>query len=209
MKENKDTNEVEVLEMDIVEQVGAEIIPQSDVTVSELLKKNNELLAYHNDIMLENKKITNMNSIADLLFKLTIMLAVIVFCAFLYKIYEEVVVSNQKEMKIINNLPQQETPIFNVNVPQADVAVNNQTILDKVSFYRGGYYGFVYKNTSQNIVYCKTKDSEHIHDAVLSPNSIVELSSEIEACRDAEIIEIKNPHKPDAHKVPNQQLFKI
>lgn len=208
MKDNK--NEIEVVE--IIEEENekkSEVTPQTTVTVGELLQKNNELLEYHNDILLGNKKMENMSTITNIFFKLVLVGAAAIFIFFLYKIYEEIVISNQKETKIVNNMPAQEAPIVNVSVPEANVAITNHAVLDKVSFYQGGYYGYVYKNTSQNIIYCITEDSESIHDAILSPNSIVELTTPIASCRDAELVEIRDPSKPIDHKMPHQDLFKI
>lgn len=189
--------------------VHGDIIPHKHITVSQLLQKNNELLEYHNNILLENKATTNINSMTNIFFKIVLVAAAAIFSFFLFKIYEEIVISNQKEMKIVNNLPAQEAPIVNVSVPETNVAITNHAVLDKVSFFKGGYYGFVYKNTSQKIIYCRTKGSEGIYDAILSPNSIVELVSPIEFCKDALLIEIRDPSKPIDHKMPHQDLFKI
>lgn len=205
--EEKKIEIVEIIEEK--EEENGEMIPHKHITVSQLLQKNNELLEYHNTILLENKKMTNANNIANVLFKLILLAAAAGFAFFLFKIYEEIVISNQKEMKIVNNLPAQAAPIVNLSVPESNVAITNHAVLDKVSFYKGGYYGYVYKNTSQNIIYCRTKDSEAIHDAVLSPNSIVEFVSPIELCKDAVLIEIRDPSKPIDHKMPHQNLFKI
>ena len=205
--EEKKIEIVEIIEEK--EEENGEMIPHKHITVSQLLQKNNELLEYHNTILLENKKMTNANNIANVLFKLLLLGAAAGFAFFLFKIYEEIVISNQKEMKIVNNLPAQAAPIVNLSVPESNVAITNHAVLDKVSFYKGGYYGYVYKNTSQNIIYCRTKDSEAIHDAVLSPNSIVEFVSPIELCKDAVLIEIRDPSKPIDHKMPHQNLFKI
>ncbi|MFT5659763.1 MAG: hypothetical protein ACI9TV_000390 [Sulfurimonas sp.] len=203
-------NEIEIVEIIEEDKEGhGDMLPQKNITVSQLLQKNNELLEYHNNILLENKKTTNINSMANIFFKLVLVAAAAIFSFFLYKIYEEIVISNQKEMQIVNNLPAQEAPIVNVSVPETNVAITNHAVLDKVSFFKGGYYGFVYKNTSQNIIYCRTKESEAVHDAILSPNSIVELVSPIESCRDAVLVEIRDPSKPIDHKMPHQDLFKI
>lgn len=209
MKETE--TEVEVLDMDIVEveegfDKNSEMIAQKELTVSELLKKNNELLEYHNNIITENKKIMNLNGVVNILFKLILIVAAAVFCFFLYKIYNEIVLNNQKETTIVNNLPAQETPVFNVNVPESKVAVNNQTVLDKVSFYKGGFYGHVYKNTSQNMVYCRLNDFEEVYDVVIAPNSVVELTPRIFSCKDAELIEIRDPSTP---KIKNKPYFEL
>ena len=207
MKENK-IEIVEIIEEEAAEK-NTDMLPQKNITVSQLLEKNNELLEYHNNILLENKKTTNMNSMANVFFKVVSLAAAAVFSFFLYKIYGEIVVSNQKETQIVNNVPAQATPVVNVSIPETNVAITNHAVLDKVSFFKGGYYGYVYKNTSQNIIYCRTKDSEGIHDAILSPNSIVELVSPIASCKDAELLEIRDPSKPIDHKMPHQNLFKI
>lgn len=210
MKENKtEENEIEIAEIyEVEESTGEnkEVIPQTTLIVTELLKKNNELLEYHNKVMIANKKMSNLNIGVNILFKIILIPTALVFCFFLYKIYMEVVLNNQKETTIVNNLPEQETPVFNVNVPPSNVEVREQTILDKVSFYRGGYHGYVYKNTSKNIVYCRTNAHENIYDIVLTPNSNLELTYEIYSCKDAELIETKNPN--EVHRV-KESLFNV
>ena len=205
MTENE--KKIEVVEIIEEDEAKADMVTHKEITVSELLKKNNELLEYRNGIMVEHEKMTNLNIKVNIAFKLVLIPAAIVFCLFLYKMYEEVLISNQKEMTIVNNLPQQETPVFNVNLPQPTVAVNNHTVLDKISFYRGGYHGTVYKNTSKNIVYCRTDATKEVYDIIISPNSNLEIPTEIVSCKDAELVEIRNPNEPRIYN--QEQLFKI
>ncbi|MDB2562365.1 hypothetical protein N9X61_02045 [Sulfurimonas sp.] len=205
MEENKiEINEIEIIED---EQGNKQISQHTESMISTLLQKNNELLEYHNNLLIEEKKMSNLDIKVNVAFKLVLIPAIIVFCFFLYKIYEEAVISNAKETTIVNNVPQQASPVVNVSVPQPNVEVNNQTILDKVSFYRGGYHGYVYRNTSKDIVYCRTDTRKDVYDIVISPNSNLELTYELYSCKDVELIEIRNPSAP---KMATQQpLFKI
>ncbi|MBC8238002.1 MAG: hypothetical protein H8E76_07210 [Helicobacteraceae bacterium] len=203
-------SDIEINEIEIVEEEyenKKEITKHTETMISTLLKKNNELLEYHNRILIEEKKMNNLNIKVNVAFKLILIPAIVVFCLFLYKIYEQALVSNTKETTIVNNLPQQATPVVNVSVPTPSVEFTNQTILDKVSFYRGGYHGYVYRNTSEDIVYCRTDTRKDVYDIVISPNSSLELTYELYSCKDVELIEIRNPSAPK--NTAQQSLFKI
>jgi len=206
MKEKE--TEVEAIDIDIVEvnEEKSDIVAHKEVTVSQLLKKNNELLAYHNNILRENKKIMTTNNIVNIIFRLILVAAAVVFCYFLYMIYNEIVLSNQKETTIVNNLPAQQAPTVNVSVPETSVSVNNQTVTDKISFYEGGFYGYVYKNTSKNLVFCKTTEQGTVYDIMISPNSTLELTPRIYSCKDAELVEIPDPTK---NVIKNKPVFEL
>ena len=204
---NIEINEIEVLEDEYENK--KEITKHTETMISTLLKKNNELLEYHNRILIEEKKMNNLNIKVNVAFKLILIPAIVVFCLFLYKMYEQVLVSNTKETTIVNNIPQQAqaAPIVNVSVPTPSVEFKSQTILDKVSFYRGGYHGYVYRNTSEDIVYCRTDTRKDVYDIVIQPNSSLELTYELYSCKDVELIEIRNPSAPK--NTVQQSLFKI
>ena len=56
------------------------------------------------------------------------------------------------------------------------------------------------------MIYCKTNEFENIYDIVLAPNSTLELTPEIKMCKDAELVEIKNPSAP---KIVNKPYFEL